>query len=127
MQIKLQSIIIFCADVEKLSNFYISNFGLRMEGVSDKNWAVLNAGAIQLAFHKVGEQYLPVPPEQFRIEDSNVKLVFEVDSNLEQLREVLLSRDISIGEVKQFPGYPYAVCDGTDPEGNVFQLIQKLT
>lgn len=127
MQTKLQSIIIFCADVEKLTNFYISNFGLTIDGVANNNWTVLNAGAVQLAFHKIGEQYLSVPPEQFRIEDSNVKIVFEVNSNLEELRKVLLSRNISIGEVKQFPGYPYAVCDGNDPEGNVFQLIQKLT
>ncbi|RTL59197.1 MAG: hypothetical protein EKK37_12930 [Sphingobacteriales bacterium] len=126
MQTKLQSIILFCADVEKLTNFYISNFGLTMEGEADKNWTVLNTGTIQLAFHKIREQYLTVPPDQFRIEDSNVKLVFETDSNLEQLRENLLSRNITIGEVKQFPGYPYAVCDGNDPEGNVFQIKQKL-
>lgn len=126
MQAKLKTIIIFCADVEKLSNFYKDNFGFAAIGLPDKNWTVLNAGETQIAFHKMGEQFLAVPPEQFKIEGSNIKLVFEINTDIAVFRKYLLDKGIIIGEVKRFQGFPYAVCDGNDPEGNVFQVMQKL-
>lgn len=31
---------------------------------------------------------------------------------------------VPIRELKRFDGFPWLMCDGCDPEGNVFQLCQ---
>ena len=41
------------------------------------------------------------------------------------LREQLLNQHVPMREIKTFDNYDYCLCDGEDPEGNVFQLKQK--
>lgn len=126
MTLSLKQIILFCADVAKLVDFYQSNFGFSIVGEADPNWTVLQTGPIQIGFHKIGEAYYNGHPADFKIEDSNVKLVFELEGGLEALREILWNKGIHIGPIKSFPNYPFLVCDGQDPEGNVFQLMQTI-
>jgi hypothetical protein len=57
--------------------------------------------------------------------ESNTKLVFEIEENIYVMRELLLQKNVKMREVKQFDGSDYLLCDGEDPEGNVFQLQQK--
>lgn len=123
MQARLSRIIIFCADVEKLATFYRDCFGLPIVGNLDKNWTVLSAGQTEIAFHKMNNEYLTTSVEDFKIIDSNVKLVFEIAADLASFRQDLLSKKVDVDEIKEFPGYP-PWCDGRDPEGNVFQLLQ---
>lgn len=40
-------------------------------------------------------------------------------------RELLLANKISMQEVKTFDNYDYFLCDGEDPDGNVFQIQQR--
>src|SRR5262249_16381005 len=117
-------IIIFCSDVTKLVRFYQDNFGLTVTGDPSKEWTVMNAGSIEIAFHKIAEQFLPITGD-FKV-DTNVKLVFETDTDIHSFRGKLLGNKVDIKEVKQFAGADYVVCDGRDPEGNVFQLMQKI-
>lgn len=126
MPIRLEKIIIFCADVDKLVTFYQDCFHLTLVGEADSNWTVLNAGQTHLAFHKIGAEYLPQNTEDFKIQDSNVKLVFEIDSDLHSFRQKLIDEEVDVRDIRQFPGYPYIMCDGNDPEGNVFQIIQMV-
>lgn len=126
MQVRLEKIIIFCADVDKLVRFYQDCFQLTIIGEPDSNWTVLETGSVQIAFHKIGEEYLTTSPEAFKITDSNVKIVFEIDSDLVSFRESLLGKKVDAGDIRQFPGFSYRFCDGQDPEGNVFQVIQNI-
>lgn len=125
MQIKLGQVILFSADVSRLVKFYQEFFGLSVIGEINPEWTVMNAGLVEIAFHRIGEQYLETMTEDFKA-DSNVKFVFEVDTDLIAFRKSLLDKNVDLGEIKQFPGADYIVCDGQDPEGNVFQLKQTL-
>lgn len=121
MHARLDKVIIFCSNVERLVRFYQENLGLRIFGAFDSHWTVLEAGSTQLAFHKIGEHFLESSVKPFQVE-TNVKLVFEIDEDLDTLRQRLLLKAVDLDEIKRFPGATYQVCDGRDPEGNVFQL-----
>jgi hypothetical protein len=112
--------------VERLVQFYCHNFGLNVTFEPDPVRTVLDTGAVQFAFHKIGEQFLTTAPEQFRA-DSNVKRIFRVENDLASFRQKLLSNRVDVDAIKQFPGANYRVCDGSGPEGNVFQLVQYNT
>jgi hypothetical protein len=62
---------------------------------------------------------LPISPDS-----SNAKLVFTVSSDLLELRSKLEKAGVPVGAIKRYRGFPYSLCDGRDPEGNVFQLSQ---
>ena len=125
MPVRLNKIIFFCTDVLRLVDFYRSNFGFQVVGEVDMHWTVLNAGTIEIAFHRIGDQYLSESTELMG-ENTNVKLVFNLDIDLIQFRKNLLDKKIALGEIKKFDGSNYIVCDGQDPEGNVFQLMQTV-
>lgn len=123
MKLKLTSIIIFVQSIEVLKDFYVSILALEIVGESN-GWLLLKAGECQIGLHKIGEQYLEENQESFKF-DNNTKLVFEVDEDLYALREQLIAQQVTLGEVKTFDNYDYFLCDGEDPEGNVFQLKQQ--
>ena len=56
-----------------------------------------------------------MPPGYGRL----AQLVLTIDA-----REALLARGVPMGEIKSYPGLTGPLCDGRDPEGNVFQLSQ---
>ncbi len=127
MKVKLKRIIIFCIDVEKLVSFYQENFGLKLTGNPDKNWTVLKSGAIEIAFHKSGAKFLQADFQKFKGANSNIKLVLEIDSDLEYFRKKLISQKVKMKNIVSVKDLPYSWCDGIDPEGNVFQIMQILT
>ncbi|MBG9378541.1 VOC family protein [Panacibacter sp. DH6] len=126
MNLTCKQVILFCADVKKLVHFYTECFGFSIIGTFDENWTVLDAGQVELAFHKIPPEHLPTPPGAFTVTDTNVKLVFETGAALSSFHEQLLAKGTDVGAIQQYPGYPFQVCDGRDPEGNVFQLRQLL-
>lgn len=124
-QFSLGRIILFGYAVDQLKSFYVDHFGFSIvEEVKDQ-WIVLQAGQIELAIHKIGQGYEPKEGEVFRVE-SNTKLVFYIKDNLTSFRQQLADHGVSIGDIKSFEGINSLFCDGEDPEGNVFQLEQKL-
>ena len=123
MEISLKRIILFGKEIDKLKNFYLGNFGFSLlEEIRDQ-WVLLKAGQIEIALHKIGRQY--DSDEIFRAA-SNTKLVFGVNSNLELTRNKLISNGVLLQEIKSFEGVNALFCDGEDPEGNIFQLEQRL-
>lgn len=122
--ISLNSIILFVRDVERLKNFYTENFMLDLTEHTPQMWALLKAGNTTIGLHRMGEEYLAGKDDLFKV-NNNVKLVFEITKDIHQLRTSLLQRNVTIREVKTFENYNYWLCDGEDPEGNVFQLKQK--
>ncbi|MBK0378417.1 VOC family protein [Mucilaginibacter segetis] len=114
----LSRIILFVHNVDKLTSFYTANFGLAVTEEIKGEWVVLNAGSLEIALHKAGNAYETGT-------ENNTKLVFLTDA-LEQVRNNLLSNGAQMREVKSFEGINSLFCDGEDPEGNVFQLEQRL-
>ncbi|MCO5948367.1 VOC family protein [Mucilaginibacter flavidus] len=125
MNISLNRIILFGKDVEGLKDFYMQHFNFKLLEEISGEWVVLNAGAIEMAFHKIGSDFITESDEPFRV-DSNSKLVFNVDSDLTAFCAGLMQQGVVLRDIKSFPGFNYLLCDGEDPEGNVFQLSQKL-
>jgi catechol 2,3-dioxygenase-like lactoylglutathione lyase family enzyme len=124
-EFSLGRIIIFGHLIEKLKSFYVNHFGFSVVEETKDRWIVLNAGQVEMAIHKVGPGYEPEDGKEFRVE-SNTKLVFYITDNLEGFRQRLADNGVVIGDVKSFEGINSLFCDGEDPEGNVFQIEQRL-
>lgn len=120
MNVKLNSIILYVQDIELLKNFYVENFNLKVIE-EDYIWALMSAGTVNIGLHKIGDEYLEKIETGYQF-DNNTKLVFEIDLNIETARNELLSRNVQMREIKTFENYDFWLCDGIDPEGNVFQL-----
>src|SRR6266566_3119205 len=121
MQISMTRVLLYVRDVGRLKSFYQTLFGFRViEEIGDE-WAVLLAGPVELAFHRVGKSFRSAPLASV---PSNAKLVFTVDAGLTELRTKREKADVPMGEIKRYQGFAYSLCDGRDPEGNVFQLSE---
>lgn len=123
MKATLDTIILYVKNVELLKNFYVENFRLEVME-EDPVWALLNAGALQIGLHTIGDPYLENIKNGHQF-DNNTKLVFEIDTDIESARKEFVSRNIQMRDIKTFENYDFLLCDGTDPEGNVFQLKSK--
>lgn len=111
---EMSRVIIFTPDVRRLSEFYISCFGLSSVGNSDADWAELNGGNCNIAFHRFSEEV------QGR--DGWLKIVFgssDVEAEKQRLEKlgVKMSEVVEFGEIK--------LCDGRDPDGNSFQISSR--
>jgi catechol-2,3-dioxygenase len=124
MKFNLASIIIFVQDIENLKPFYIDILQLEIIEDASPGWLLLKAGNCNIGLHKIGAGYIDDNKEQFKF-DNNTKIVFEIDEDINLLRTQFLLKNVKIGEVKTFDNYDFHICDGEDPEGNVFQLKQK--
>lgn len=115
-------LIFFGLDLQLLKDFYTQHFGFKVIEEIPGEWVVLRSSGAEIALHKIGAAYID-PTEPFRA-SSNTKMVFMIEENLTQLRQKLLDNQIDMREVFEYNNYYY--CDGEDPEGNVFQLMQKV-
>ena len=122
MPVTLNRVILYVQDVGRLA-FYQRAFGLAVVEEIRGEWAVLDAGPCQLALHRVGKAYRVADPASWQV-DSNAKLVMTVDRPLAELRAELAEKGIKLGKIKSYPGLTGLLCDGKDPEGNVFQLAE---
>ncbi|QKJ30248.1 VOC family protein [Mucilaginibacter mali] len=123
MKVSLSRIIIFGKNIDLLKAFYTESFNLSVIEETAGEWVVLNAGATEIALHKIGE-HIDSGNDDFRAE-SNTKLVFKVNTGLHQLRQQLIDKGVAMKEARSFPGISSLFCDGEDPEGNVFQLEER--
>ncbi len=123
MKLNLSSIILFVQNADRLKAFYVGILKLDIAEESP-GWLLLKAGSCNIGLHKMGSQYLDTTKGEFKF-DNNTKLVFEIEDNIHTVRQQLLDENIVMREIKTFDNYNYLLCDGEDPEGNVFQLKQK--
>lgn len=123
MKVALNRVILYVQDVDRLATFYQQAFGLRVVEEIKGEWCVLDAGPCQLALHLVGKAYRVEDPASFEVE-SNAKLVMTVDRPLPELRAELIAKGVPMVQIKSYPGLTGPLCDGRDPEGNVFQLAE---
>lgn len=122
-KLQLSSIILFCFDIQKMKTFYNHILGFEILESSGDNWIVLESGACQLCLHQIGQEYIVEGGSQ--AENRVTKFVLTTDQNIHDLRKYLLNKEVRMKEVMTWKGYDYSICDGRDPEGNVFQLKGK--
>ena len=124
MNLKLESIILFVQNVDKLKAFYVDILKLDIIEESKSQWLLVKAGNCCIGLHKIGEPYLDSNQDEFKF-DNNTKLVFEIEDDIYKIRKQLIKENVMLKEVITFDNYEYWLCDGEDPEGNVFQLRQR--
>jgi predicted enzyme related to lactoylglutathione lyase len=122
MPLFMSKLILYVRDVARLKSFYQTHFDLAVVEEIENEWVVFNAGGVELALHLVGKPWRDQPRQSGA--QSNAKIVFSVHSGLRELRERLVKAGVAMRELKRFEGFPMLMCDGEDPEGNVFQLSQ---
>ncbi|MBI0331693.1 VOC family protein [Burkholderia plantarii] len=123
MPLPMTRVILYTHDVTRLKVFYQTHFGLPTLEVIDGEWVVLDAGGIELALHRVGEPYRHAAGGAAGA-GSNAKFVFRVDDDIEARHAALVRAGVPMRAIKRYEGVCHRLCDGTDPEGNVFQLMQ---
>jgi predicted enzyme related to lactoylglutathione lyase len=125
MDVSLNRIILYVQDVERVASFYTDAFGLPVVDAIEGEWAVLRIGACELALHRVGKPYRVADLQSWKVE-SNAKLVISVTRDVTELRAELMAKGVPMGPIKSYPGLTGPLCDGSDPEGNVFQLARMV-
>ncbi len=123
MDVKFDSIILYVENPQLLKKFYVDNFNFKIID-EDEIWVLLESKNISIGLHKIGDEYLNKKNSNNSY-TNNVKLIFTTDIDIQTARNQLISNHVKMREIKTFDNYPYWLCDGLDPEGNVFQLKSK--
>ncbi|MBY4867321.1 VOC family protein [Burkholderia sp. Bp9017] len=124
MPLPMTRIILYVQDVALLKAFYRQYFDLPVVEEIDDEWAVLDAGAIELALHLAGPAFRHAATAPARTDSNNVKLVFSIDTDIDAHRARFVRDRVTVRALKRYDGFPYRMYDGVDPEGNVFQVMQ---
>ena len=118
--------VLYAKDLDRLVEFYSSVAGIEPQAV-EKGFAILGSRPSQFVILRIPKRIadtidIATPPEPR--EDTPLKLVFGVE-DIAHARELAAGLGGAIGPANrewEFEGAK--VCDGHDPEGNVFQLRQ---
>ena len=123
---RLAQVMLFTVDTRRMAAFYTGALGLPViDGDPQGGFVRLDAGGCALALHAVppdvADRIDIQDPPRAR-EDCAVKLAFHVD-DIDAARASLAGRGARMGETRRFGDV--AICDGLDPEGNVFQITTR--
>jgi predicted enzyme related to lactoylglutathione lyase len=115
---------IYAKEMERLAGFYAAMLGMTKIHESP-DVTVLQSPDIQMLIHRIPEEraddvVVEKPPE---IRDSALKFFFSVKS-LEAARSLAENLGGGIG-AEQWQGPGFVVCNGHDPEGNVFHIRER--
>lgn len=118
--------VLYAKDLDRLVEFYSSVAGTEVQSI-EKGFAILGSGPSQFVIVRIPKRIsdtvdIATPPEPR--EDTPLKLVFGVaDIADARDRAAKLGGAMNAAEREwEFEGAK--VCDGYDPEGNIFQLRQ---
>jgi catechol 2,3-dioxygenase-like lactoylglutathione lyase family enzyme len=122
MKAELSRIILFVDSIETMSAFYEGVLGLsRLEGGSD-DFVCFSAGDGQICLHSLPARYRSATSDYPKREDTYSKFVF-YSANVEKDREYLIENGARMEKIVSFG--EIELCDGADPEGNVFQISSR--
>ncbi|WP_175778621.1 VOC family protein [Burkholderia anthina] len=124
MPLPMTRIILYVQDVALLTAFYRQYFELPVVETIGDEWAVLDAGAVELALHRAGPAFRHAATTPARADANNVKLVFSIDTDIDAHRARFVRDRVTVRALKRYDGFAYPMYDGVDPEGNVFQVMQ---
>ncbi len=120
--------VLFAKDVRCLASFYEAVTGLRPRTV-ETDHVVLESPAFQLVIHAIPQPIakgiqiaVPAAPRA----DTPIKLVFFVGDLAASRRAANQMQGLVKAASAEWQFEDSVVCDGHDPEGNVFQLRQPL-
>jgi predicted enzyme related to lactoylglutathione lyase len=124
----LTGAVLYAMDLQRLVEFYSAVACLDVQSVQ-KGFAILGQQPSQLVIVRIPKHIadsvdISTPPE--RREDTPIKLVFAVE-DIASARNRAAERGGAMNAVErewEFEGV--RVCDGHDPEGNVFQIRQAV-
>ena len=121
------SAVLFVKDLSRMTAFYRAILHARPGCFSD-NHATLNCNNFALSLHQLPEHYaadvhIENPPR--RREQAAIKLCFPVDS-IVRVREAAAAHGgmLDAGPPR-WVVEPQTICNGNDPEGNVFQVHEE--
>jgi predicted enzyme related to lactoylglutathione lyase len=122
----LMGAVLYAKDLDRLVTFYSSVTGLAPQSI-DKGFAVLGVAPAQLVIVRMPKGIadaieIATPPEPR--EDTPIKLVFAV-ADIAYARDRAAELDGAVNtSAREWEFEGAKICDGFDPEGNVFQLRQ---
>lgn len=102
----------------------MENFNLELAEEIESQWVLLKAGLCELGLHAIGTESTQADQPSGKLEN-NTKMVFEIEEDIFAVHKKLTANQVALTEIKTWDNYPYWICDGEDPEGNVFQLRMK--
>jgi len=121
--------VLFTINLMPLAKFYERVLGMHVRR-TDHDHVVLENGAFRLVVHQIPEAYaknisISIPPTVHS--QSAIKLSFLVDSIPHARQTAAALGGVVYGPDKEWQYMESTFCDGYDPDGNVFQLFEKLT
>jgi predicted enzyme related to lactoylglutathione lyase len=121
--------VLFTIHLERIARFYEQVVGMRPLK-ADADHRVLEKNAFRLVVHQIPQQYassivISVPPKVREL--SAIKLSFAVESLARSRDAAARLGGCVYGTEKEWEYEGTVVCDGWDPDGNVFQLFQPVT
>jgi predicted enzyme related to lactoylglutathione lyase len=123
----LARVILFAKDCDELVRFYTEVLGLERSGSPEDSadFVTLAGGGAQLCIHglpaRIAKTIAIEDPPRRRSETA-LKVAFYAE-DVAKARADVVARGARMGEVTRFGAL--ALCDGVDPEGNVFQISNR--
>ena len=116
MSYAVRRIILFTHNFAAMRDFYRDTFGLAVVE-EDRGWADMAAGGCNIAIHAAGSGVAAAAGDA-----GPHKIVFHAD-DVAAARADLIARGVAMEPVKTFGALH--LCDGSDPDGNRFQLSNR--
>ena len=122
--LSISRVMIFARDARKVAEFYRDKLGLAVRGEIGDGWAELQAGGCDIAIHggmKKGTK-------ERGPGSMNMKVVFGC-RDVAKKRDELIAMGVTMFKLSEFPhetkDLMVQICDGEDPEGNLFQISNR--
>lgn len=116
--------VVFVKQLERMTAFY-REVAMLAPMQQEDGYAVLESGSLQLVVHAIAPHIAATfeisAPPQVR-EEASVKLVFPVADLAVARRAAAAHGGRLLPPENEWIWQGFRVCDGIDPEGNVFQL-----
>ena len=118
---KLGQVMVFVSDLDRMRRFYAGALGLAVTE-EEPGWVRFATGGAAFALHAIPADIargiaITDPPAPRA--DTAIKFTFHVD-DVDAARAQLVAHGAAIRDVKRWGAR--VLCDGVDPEGNVFQI-----
>jgi catechol 2,3-dioxygenase-like lactoylglutathione lyase family enzyme len=110
MAMKMARVILFTAQMERMTEFYRDVIGLK-QVTNEKGWREFDAGGVCIALHSG-------PPSPGR---KGPKIAF-LAKDVAKMRATLVARGAKFGDVSTGQ---FHLCNGKDPDGNPIQLSNR--
>jgi len=119
--------VIYAVNITRMQEFYTNVTGLHLTYTEAEN-LILESDGMQLVIVKIPQDIaatIAIQSPPLRREDTPIKLVFPVPS-IHEARSMAARYGGELNSVeKEWSFQGCRVCDGHDPEGNVFQVREN--